>query len=320
MQGRDDSYSKVRNGRLRVGWALLAVVGVLSFCGLVAEGVTIRPWPLVVSLAPIAAVLGVSVFYTYCRANPRIATMAIGAAFLLTMGATMAPLTYLAATFGGSLCDPQFVAVERAMGFNWPASAEALTKNPVLIWLLTAAYSLIQLAVVVVGLPLVDLPQRLTTFLLLQLGSLAITIALSVLFPAVGPGNTYEISSELYSRLGGPGKDFLTDYSALRQGAFQTFDMSKLQGIVVFPSFHCVLAVLTVWALAPLRWLGPASIVLNVLVVISTIPVGGHYISDIVAGLLIAGAAVAFVTRPRPPVSKFALSGKLIFNHIHRAQ
>jgi len=113
------------------------------------------------------------------------------------------------------------------------------------------------------------------------------------LAPAFGPIPSYGIEGELYERLGPGGKAFLPDFLALRQGHFASFDLGKMEGVVTFPSFHCVLAVLTAWALAPVRWVGAPAILLNGIVVVSTVPVGGHYIADIVAGLAIGLASLA---------------------------
>ena len=59
-----------------------------------------------------------------------------------------------------------------------------------------------------------------------------------------------------------------------------------------------MLAVLTAWALWPLRWIGLPLALLNALVLVSTIPQGGHYLADILAGTALALAALALHLTP----------------------
>lgn len=62
--------------------------------------------------------------------------------------------------------------------------------------------------------------------------------------------------------------------------------MEQLNGTVTFPSFHTVLALVIVQALAhsPLRW--PA-VAWGALTIVATVPIGGHYVVDLVGGMLV---------------------------------
>ncbi|HLJ70116.1 MAG TPA: phosphatase PAP2 family protein [Roseiarcus sp.] len=279
----------------RAAWAALVLCAAAAFCGLAALGVAIRPLSLALPLAATALCLAASTFYRRYRPDRRLAAMTAGAGFLLAFSAAGGALTYPAAAIGGPLQDKAFIAFERALGVDWPALAAAMSANPYLnlVWALAYMSSLPMLAVVVVALTLTGREERLANFLSLFVVTLLTTVAGSVAGPALGPIPSYGISGEVFSRLGGGGKDFLADFQALRAHQFAVFDLVRLQGIITFPSFHCVLAVLTAWALAPIRWLGRFAIGLSVLVVLSTIPQGGHYVADICAGLLIGFCAIA---------------------------
>lgn len=62
--------------------------------------------------------------------------------------------------------------------------------------------------------------------------------------------------------------------------------LEHLNGVVCFPSFHTVVALTIVQAFAasPFRW--PA-VVIGALTILSTIPMGGHFATDLVGGLLV---------------------------------
>jgi membrane-associated phospholipid phosphatase len=77
------------------------------------------------------------------------------------------------------------------------------------------------------------------------------------------------------------------------------------KGLIGFPSYHAVLALLVVWYARPLqvvRWLALA---VNGLVLIATPIQGGHHIVDVVAGFAVAALAIwaadlfaRYATRP----------------------
>ena len=64
------------------------------------------------------------------------------------------------------------------------------------------------------------------------------------------------------------------------------------QGLVTFPSFHSALALLFIYASMPIRWLVIIAIPLNMLMVLATPVDGGHYLMDVLAGIMIALVAV----------------------------
>jgi membrane-associated phospholipid phosphatase len=69
-------------------------------------------------------------------------------------------------------------------------------------------------------------------------------------------------------------------------------DAHAINGLVTVPSFHACAATLLAWGFhrtPMLRWplLG-----LNGLMLLSAIPIGGHYVTDVAAGFLVAVGAI----------------------------
>ena len=60
-----------------------------------------------------------------------------------------------------------------------------------------------------------------------------------------------------------------------------------MQGIVTFPSYHTVLAILFVYTHRGLRWTFPPVAVLNGLMLAAIPSVGGHYVVDMIGGALV---------------------------------
>jgi membrane-associated phospholipid phosphatase len=95
----------------------------------------------------------------------------------------------------------------------------------------------------------------------------------------------------------------------------QVLNDRALEGIVTMPSFHAAAAILlgfTYWYIKSLRWL---FLTLNVIMLASAVPVGGHYLVDVVAGSVIAAASILISHRILP-----ICSGAFHFEHSRAAR
>jgi membrane-associated phospholipid phosphatase len=72
-------------------------------------------------------------------------------------------------------------------------------------------------------------------------------------------------------------------------------DFMKVEGLVTFPSYHTVLAIIVSYAFRGFRFIALPAAVLNSIVVISTLPEGGHYLVDVIAGAVIGLAGIVLV-------------------------
>ena len=103
-------------------------------------------------------------------------------------------------------------------------------------------------------------------------------------FPSSGPGSVYQSPYFMNVQL-------LTSAKFYQVHHFQEVP-SMLGGMIAFPSFHVMWAVLTTYAALPNRRLFWAIAALNVLVVASTVLLGWHYLVDVPAGLLLGGLSL----------------------------
>ena len=91
--------------------------------------------------------------------------------------------------------------------------------------------------------------------------------------------------------------DYAGIMSRLRDGSLTELELSSMGGIVTFPSFHAAMAILFVWAVWPIRWARIPMLAANGLMWVSAIPIGGHYLVDLLGGSLIAVASILLVAR-----------------------
>lgn len=80
-----------------------------------------------------------------------------------------------------------------------------------------------------------------------------------------------------------------------RNAEIAVLGINDLGGVVAFPSFHTIIALLTIQAWYWNRWLRVPVIGWNVAMLSTTLPIGGHYFVDLVAGagLWLAWSALA---------------------------
>ena len=107
----------------------------------------------------------------------------------------------------------------------------------------------------------------------------AVTIIVSWLVPAVGHL---------------PNAPHVPALLALRAGQLLN---GVPQGLISFPSYHTTVAILLTAALVRERFLFPLACVLNGVMVISTLSMGGHYLVNVLAGIVIAVAALWLTLR-----------------------
>jgi membrane-associated phospholipid phosphatase len=120
-------------------------------------------------------------------------------------------------------------------------------------------------------------------FLLANLFAFLVGVPMFALLPAIGPWYGYHLAPTAV-QLG-----CQTDLLTLRIPGPYAIHPS---GIVCFPSFHVIWAILcmvALWGFKPLRI---PVFLLGSLIILSTMTTGWHYFSDVVAGAIIAGIAI----------------------------
>jgi membrane-associated phospholipid phosphatase len=121
---------------------------------------------------------------------------------------------------------------------------------------------------------------------------LLIATVSSAVIPAVGPFHYLPISASIQNALPpGSGTYHLADLFALRHADQFVIDPSRLQGVATFPSFHTALALMTAAACRDLGNVRLPIFVWQGLVILSTIPIGGHYVVDLIGGAVCWAAA-----------------------------
>lgn len=280
-------------------WATTLAIAAIDAAWIVGAGLAIEPLGFSIAAIIAALLLAAAAFWAVVKPEPTLRGMALSTAALLSFTVSIALLHYLTATLAQPLVDPHLVAAETALGFDWRGHLEFLKTHPVVARGLALAYhsSGPQVALVVIVLSAVRRLGRLWAFVRLFAATLLVVIVVSAFFPAEGPYAFYAPQEIVPSRLETIGGTWHLDpLSRLRRGEVSIISLADIRGLATFPSFHVCLAMITAWALAPIKIVGPLIVLLNLAVIVATVGAGGHYLPDVLAGWILGIGALAYQT------------------------
>ena len=230
--------------------------------------------------------------WSFCRwfHVPRLIDLAESAVWAVLLTNTLPLLILVAGRNNRQLQDSALAAADTWMHFNTAYFVDLAAQLPALHIAATVAYASLPwllLAAILLP-PLCGHARASRRFILGIVFSAVITAALFALWPASGPWTTQNF-------LPTSDQAAASAYLALLNSqAPVTIDMHNA-GIVSFPSYHVVLAILSALALGSVRPLRPAAWVLAILICASTVLTGWHYGIDLIGGLLVAIISVTAV-------------------------
>lgn len=197
---------------------------------------------------------------------------------------------YLVLPHSLGLADPWLAASEAWIGLpHW--RTYPWFQNAGLIPVMTAIYNSIELQINLMFVYWLVYRQDLTRLyeysaLIAFLGFLSVGFLWAM--PAEGPWAWYQ--GRYPTEIGMP--SYLPALRGLREHTF--VDLDQVYGFLNFPSFHTVFALLIAHAMRGTRWFLPLAI-WNALVIIATVPIGWHYLLDIVGGVAFVAFGLWFV-------------------------
>ncbi|MES2254079.1 MAG: phosphatase PAP2 family protein [Pseudomonadota bacterium] len=221
------------------------------------------------------------VIYATRRSQPAIRETGIYLGFWLFYPLFAAQLTYIATVTKFPLQDALFIRLDGMLGFVWGDWMKFSLDNPLLLAVQQFAYdsSYWQPLLYVPFFALFGPRGRNGEFLTAMLLGLIATILIYMFLPTLGPADMAGQKAEQGQII-----------RALRVGSVGPYPYF---GIVSFPSFHTVMALLFIVAHRGNRITFPVVLAFN-LVMLTAIPYSGdHYLTDMIAGGMIALAAFA---------------------------
>jgi membrane-associated phospholipid phosphatase len=275
----------------RMRWLIIVALVTVDAVGLTHSGMRLDALGLGRGVASILFLVALAAFYTFKRPDPRVVDLAHTGAQLLAFFAVSGVMSYLITSTTLPLVDQEFAAADHALGFDWPAWFAGLQQFPWLLVVLKLAYmsALTQLIAITVYLALSGQAERNAEFFWSIILSLLVILPISGLLPAAGAFAYYDVT-----RLtgGAPPPNFVIEFLAVRAGALHVLDLTRMEGLISFPSFHTALGVLFVYALRGRTIVFGSAALLNVLMILAVPSEGGHYLVDVISGAAVAALAI----------------------------
>jgi hypothetical protein len=193
-------------------------------------------------------------------------------------------LTYHCIALGYSFKDAALSRADAAIGFDWLAWANFLAARPLLLKLTNWSYSSYAWQPLII-IPLLAMlkPRNGNAELFLSLlFAMALTLLIATFVPATGPADALGFLSE-------PTRVIRTLHAS------PTAQVFKYTGVVAFPSFHTIMAILFTFACRDIRFVFPAAVCLNLMMLVSVPHSGDHYLVDMIAGAIVALITIGIV-------------------------
>jgi len=208
----------------------------------------------------------------------------------------------LFATSARPYADAWLAGMDRALapGFDWPATMLALGRHGWAMLALTHAYGALQWEPLVLLVLFCATGRDARGWRLLAGWSGALLVCLAV-FPWVPGRGAYSFFGIGAGEMPGVGLGIAWSAPALleglRDGSVAVLGHATMDGIVTMPSFHAAGAVVlgcAGWQAGRLRWPLTA---LNAGMLVAAVPIGGHYLVDVIAGVGVGVVAVLVAGR-----------------------
>ena len=268
--------------------AVIVPIALFSLYGAFAWQITIAPVQLLLRAALLVLLLAGAAFYHW-RGLQR----AVNLIMMTFWGVVVTNLylipEHLAARREAPWSDAMLARLDSALGVEVPDVLRLMQALPAVARVLAFAYGLLIFLVMLATMvpPMYGRMDKAKEYAVACLFAAAVSIPLLAVWPAAGPWSHYGYAPS--PRQEGTTRTLM----ALRSGELFLLDLGNHSGLICFPSFHTVLAVLTAVALWPVPFLRWPSAVLAGLIVLSTVTTGWHYFSDVLGGLILTVASLA---------------------------
>lgn len=270
-------------------WSLIGALFVVDAALLLTTNFRLVWWPEYVIMAATLFLASIALVYSRYRKIPSLANMANTGALLVLFTNLAAIFNYvLAGIMPLPLWDASFDAADKALGLNWMSMYDWVGSHSLIHPGITIVYFTLGPELILLLLLLEGLGRHRHAVELRHcfMSSAIVTILFGILMPAAGPFVFYHLP---IAEITG----YVSQEAGLRDGSFRVINMANAEGLVAFPSFHAALAVLCAYAARSLTYLRLPVLLLNLLIVLSSPAIGGHYYVDIFAGLVLAIVAIA---------------------------
>lgn len=206
---------------------------------------------------------------------------------------------YLGTATSRPFVDRELAAFDASVGFDWLGFLAALNAWPTVAKVMVFCYGETGHLLVFTFVALILSREGPFEYLaLLAITALAGAIVMAI-FPSAGAYAFHMPRAETFSNFTGIGGLWHLDtLEALRSGEPYEYERTATMGLVSFPSYHAVLGVIMTYCLRRYVWLAIPVGIVNAVMLVATMPEGGHHLSDTLVGVTLAVVSILLIRRP----------------------
>lgn len=205
--------------------------------------------------------------------------------------------TYPILSFTSGWNDEYLNNIDLFIGFDWLYLVEIVQDHRWFSSMVGMSYETIALqpTLIIVLLAVMGMNHRVHHFVAATIITLAITVILVYFVPAKSAA--VQFLGEDTPGLSFASSGHIPIINDLRAGIYPSIDINSLAGLIAFPSFHAAASVIYAWAALPIHWVRGPIIILNAFMMLASLLVGGHYLIEIIGGVVIALLAIKLAQR-----------------------
>lgn len=270
------SYTKIQ-------WSIVALILFVNFIWIKFSSVffaySIKN--LIIVFVVLTVLCVVYLFYKKFRPDPKIMMASSSSLLFLSYGIVMGVLSYLAYTTNEPFIDSTLAAMDSYMGFSSPDIVLMFRKHIIVYNFFIIIYDIFLIfpCIIISYFSFLEKSIYLERFLMQFIIGSLLTIFIGALLPAAGPYVWYHYS---------PSPTLQSALDRLYELRNNIVDISNGDGVITLPSFHTVAALLYAYTFRhEKKIIFIPILILNLLIVFSCLPIGQHYLSDILAGIIV---------------------------------
>lgn len=261
--------------------AVLLVVSIVGFYFTVTTGM---PSPLVALCMLLPSAFPAVIWHDRKQYERRDAALTLP--WIVSLILLIPLIAVLSGRLGFPMCDLALAKMDKALGISVSAIMTWTGHHPRSGALLGHSYGLLpwMLAAAIIIPILAGNRNSSERFILANTIALLVSMPIFTLFPAVGPWLGYHFRADAAQAA--------CEFSIAQLHHSARIDSLTVVGVVCFPSFHVIWALLSAVALWPFPVLRAPAVILAALIIASTVTTGWHYSVDVLAGLILATVSV----------------------------
>lgn len=270
-----------------IGFGTIAAAALVVRTGMITSFKNI--W---VGIAGLSTLFAIHLLYRHCRPEDRLQSVA-GSVFLLFFAAIVAAhIAHVGMRLRFPFIDDALASIDGALGIKNATWIGWFSEHPSVSMFLGLAYvSVVPIVfLTAIALSLSGHSDRVWELVWVYSAAIIICALVSVFLPAYSSFSVISLTDgQLAALPEGSGIFHAEAVQYYRYGSQPTIDFTKMSGVVTFPSFHVIMAICVAYALRGMGVLTIFAFCGFAAVAISTIPIGGHYVVDVIAGIMLWG-------------------------------